>query len=57
MVYNYRVMVCPVCGKSFVPAPQHVYKIHVGDNDRKVCSWTCVRTHERKNKPRRKQIH
>lgn len=57
MVYNYGAKVCPVCGKSFVPAPQHVYKIHVGDNDRKVCSWTCVRTYERKNKPRRKQTH
>ena len=38
--------VCNVCGKKFVPAPQHVYR------DRRVthpmvCSWACVCESER----------
>ena len=29
---------CPVCGKHFIPAPYHVYKIYRG---RRFCSYTC----------------
>ena len=28
---------CPVCGKRFIPAPQHIYK----DKGKIYCSWTC----------------
>lgn len=28
---------CPMCGKRFIPAPQHVYK----ENGKTYCSWTC----------------
>lgn len=31
---------CPVCGKIFTPAPQHIYKNPKGV---KVCSYTCAR--------------
>lgn len=31
---------CPVCGKVFSPAPQHIYKNKKGQ---KVCSYTCAR--------------
>ena len=31
---------CPVCGKIFTPAPQHIYKNKKGQ---KVCSYTCAR--------------
>jgi hypothetical protein len=31
---------CPVCGKLFSPAPQHIYKNPKGV---KVCSYTCAR--------------
>lgn len=31
---------CPICGKTFIPAPEHVYK--TGPKGRMVCSWGCV---------------
>ena len=34
-----RLLDCPVCGKRFVPATHHVYR--VGNNC--VCSWGCQR--------------
>lgn len=37
---------CPVCGKTFFPAPYHVYKDH-RNPDRIVCTWHCVRESER----------
>ena len=30
---------CPVCGKEFVPAPQHQYKMERGK--KLVCSYSC----------------
>ena len=36
---------CPICGKIYYPAPGHVYKY----KSRLVCSWSCVRTGEKKN--------
>lgn len=35
---------CPICGKVFIPAPQHIYK---GEKGRLVCSWGCVCKYER----------
>ena len=35
---------CSVCGKTFVPAPEHVYH----DGKRKVCSWNCQVKAERR---------
>lgn len=32
--------VCPVCGKSFVPAPYHVYQ----EQGKPYCSWSCYRS-------------
>ena len=29
--------VCPVCGKTYIPAPFHIYKVA----GRKVCSYSC----------------
>lgn len=40
--YAERSLVCPVCGKRFVPAPYHVFKEH-RTSARLVCSWTCAR--------------
>lgn len=35
---NYiRTVICPKCGKEFVPAPFHVYK----DGSKYYCKWTC----------------
>ena len=37
---------CPVCGKMFKPAPQHIY--HIKNNKKNYCcSWTCMRNWEK----------
>lgn len=57
--FKTRVMVCPVCGKKFVPAPEHVYRSDFTKKEAKklgrddaftslVCSWHCVREHEKR---------
>lgn len=35
--------ICPVCGKKFIPAPYHVYKLwnEVSGHNILVCSYTC----------------
>lgn len=43
--FGIRDCICPVCGKRFIPAPQHVYKQY--KTKKKVCSWTCVIVSER----------
>lgn len=37
---------CPVCGKRYIPAPQHAYKDRRSPYNR-VCSWKCVMESER----------
>ena len=43
------VFTCPVCGKKYVPAGQHVYKI----DDHFVCSWGCQRKAEKEKEARK----
>lgn len=38
-----RIATCPVCGKKYVPAAQHIYKI----GHHCVCSWGCQRKVEK----------
>lgn len=33
--------ICPICGKTFVPAPYHKYKVLIGSRWRLVCSYPC----------------
>ena len=42
--YSGREQKCPICGKMFIVAPFHIYKV----NNRTVCSWKCVRTYEKR---------
>jgi hypothetical protein len=37
--------ICPVCKKTFVPAPFHIYKDY--RNKRRVCSYHCAVESER----------
>ncbi len=53
---------CPICGKMFVPAPQHYWKIQTGYYEyKKVCTYSCMRVWERKEeangnrKPKRRR--
>ena len=48
-----REISCPVCGRGFIPAPYHLYKMRGG---RLVCSYSCMLRSEREreeNKRRR----
>ena len=55
--YNFVNKICPVCGKNFVPAPMHIYKIR---NKNKclnlVCTYGCMISWEKKHekRPRKK---
>ena len=45
--------VCPVCGKEFIPAPQHVYKVTKWSPP--VCSYHCMMDGRRKRDARRQK--
>ena len=32
---------CSLCGKEFIPAPEHAYRDRTGKNWRIFCSWHC----------------
>lgn len=47
-----RIKICPICGKRFIPAPEHYWKIGTGEYDmetrnRLVCSYSCMRVWEK----------
>lgn len=42
---------CPVCGKNFIPAPEHIYR----DGTSKVCSWSCQLKAERRHEAEKDQ--
>lgn len=43
-----NVIKCPVCGRDFLPAPYHAYKIQTKLGRKRVCSWKCLRQNEKK---------
>lgn len=46
-----KLVKCPVCGKNYIPAPLHVYKIKNGTM--LVCSWSCLRAYEKEHEKRK----
>lgn len=42
--YFIQELTCPVCGKTFIPAYEHIYK----DGTKKVCGWNCQCEAERR---------
>ena len=50
-----RMKTCPVCGKQFVPAGQHAYKIRKNGSDKKACSWSCVSNWRKQKEEIKKQ--
>lgn len=54
-LYNSLIeLECPICGKVFVPAPEHIYN----DGKKRVCSWHCqVEAERRKAAERAKKRH
>lgn len=60
--FNTREKKCPICGKIFIPAPQHAWKIgervknkpdiefkEPPEDVKKVCSYSCMRKWEKAN--------
>ena len=45
-ITDFKECVCPVCGKTFIPAPLHRYKLD--GRDKLVCSWHCLCESRRK---------
>lgn len=45
---------CPICGKEFLPAPQHGWKIgDVSWRQELVCTYSCMRKWEKMPKSKR----
>ena len=47
------VETCPVCGKVYVPAPEHVY--HMPARKTRVCSYHCMLEAERRHEAGKKK--
>ena len=45
---------CPVCKKTFIPAPMHIYKIGNANKPKLVCSYNC-RCKWEKEQPKKKE--
>ena len=45
-MYGQDLIKCPICKKKFLPAPMLVYR--VGDPERRVCSYSCMRAYQKK---------
>jgi len=45
--HTYSIVVCPICQKTFIAYPKHIYKKydHKGNKIR-FCSWACLREYE-----------
>lgn len=53
--YTFPEDKCPTCGKSFIRAPQHVYKRVTNSKSYYFCSYTCYRTDQRKEEYKKTQ--
>lgn len=38
---------CPVCGRSYIKSPGHIYKVFENGVYKYVCSWGCVMKYEK----------
>lgn len=51
---DFDIVTCPVCGKRFIPAVFHSWKIYNSKKGHtyKVCGYNCMRKYERENPPK-----
>lgn len=47
---------CPVCGKTFIPAPMHSYHKNEDEAEPLVCTWKCARAGQGYERTRRKHV-
>lgn len=47
---------CPICGKTFVPAPEHIYRDKRAWRGNFVCSYGCMlKSEQMKNESRKRK--
>ena len=51
---QYNITSCPVCGKRFLPAPQHAYRVRP-NHGAFVCSYKCMMVCRRKAEAKKKK--
>ena len=44
---DWKESTCPICGKKFIPAPEHAYRRRVRTSLRYICSYHCVLEYDR----------
>ena len=49
--------VCPICGKSYIAAPYHRYKVFINRNLNLVCSYHCMLKGDAQHDEQLKQTH
>lgn len=47
--------VCPICGKKYIAAPEHAWRIGAEKVYKLVCSYTCMRAWEKENLNKRSE--
>lgn len=50
---DWKESTCPICGKKFIPAPEHVYRRRVRTSLRYICSYHCVLEYDKNKIDRR----
>ena len=46
--FDWKQIACPICGKKFIPAPEHVYRRTVKGKMRYLCSYHCMLEYDKK---------
>ena len=41
MEFPFKEMTCVVCGKIFIPAPEHIYNEERGGKVKHICGYNC----------------
>lgn len=50
---DFKNVICPICGKSFIPAAEHVYKRVIKNARRYICSYHCTLEYDKNKIDRR----
>lgn len=50
---DWKESTCPICGKKFIPAPEHVYRRRVRTSLRYICSYHCMLEYDKNKIDRR----
>ena len=53
---DWKESTCPICGKKFIPAPEHVYRRRVRTSLRYICSYHCVLEYDKNKIDRNEKV-